>query len=85
LDVGPHHPDRLYLEWKSRRARKPLVPDQFTWAHYSNLAERYRSTGDALQDTVQAVRRCGLSYAFGQKWFDVDTPEGLRQLTEHYT
>ena len=38
------------------------------------------STGDALQDTVRAVRRCGLSYAFGPEWFDVDTPEDLREL-----
>jgi uncharacterized protein len=40
------------------------------------------STSDALQDTVRAVGRCGLSYVVGPKWFDVDTPEDLRELTE---
>jgi glycosyltransferase A (GT-A) superfamily protein (DUF2064 family) len=38
------------------------------------------STGDALRDTLRAVGRCGLSYALGPEWFDVDTPEDLRKL-----
>jgi uncharacterized protein len=38
------------------------------------------STGDALQDTVQGVGRCGLSHALGPEWFDVDTPDDLREL-----
>ena len=40
------------------------------------------STNDARQDTVRAVERCGLSHAIGPEWFDVDTPEDLRRLTE---
>jgi len=40
------------------------------------------STSNALQDTIRAVERCGLSYALGPKWFDIDTPEDRRILTE---
>lgn len=43
------------------------------------------STPHTLADTVKAVRRCGLSVAFGPPWFDVDEPsdlERLRQLPE---
>jgi glycosyltransferase A (GT-A) superfamily protein (DUF2064 family) len=40
------------------------------------------STGDALQDTIRAVQRCGLSHALGPEWFDVDTPEDLHALMQ---
>ncbi|MGO4885795.1 MAG: TIGR04282 family arsenosugar biosynthesis glycosyltransferase [Bryobacteraceae bacterium] len=38
------------------------------------------SSGDALEDTILSVERCGLSCALGPKWFDVDTPEDLLLL-----
>jgi glycosyltransferase A (GT-A) superfamily protein (DUF2064 family) len=40
------------------------------------------STRDALQDTSRALEECGLSHLIGPEWFDVDTPEDLRRLTE---
>ena len=40
------------------------------------------STADALQDTIWAVQRCGLSHTLGPEWFDIDNPEDLRRLTE---
>ena len=38
------------------------------------------STDNALKDTVRSVTACGLSYALGPEWFDVDTPEDLGRL-----
>jgi rSAM/selenodomain-associated transferase 1 len=38
------------------------------------------STSDALQDTIRAVERCGLSHAIGPEWFDVDRPEDLAAI-----
>jgi rSAM/selenodomain-associated transferase 1 len=40
------------------------------------------STARALEDTIRAVERCGLSHAVGPEWFDVDTPEDLRRLRQ---
>ncbi len=38
------------------------------------------STGSALEDTVEASRRCGLSAELRPAWFDVDRPEDLTRL-----
>jgi glycosyltransferase A (GT-A) superfamily protein (DUF2064 family) len=38
------------------------------------------STAFALDDTVAAARRCGLSVELGAEWFDVDRPEDLVRL-----
>jgi glycosyltransferase A (GT-A) superfamily protein (DUF2064 family) len=38
------------------------------------------STCSALEDTVQAARRCGLTLELGPAWFDVDRPEDLARL-----
>jgi glycosyltransferase A (GT-A) superfamily protein (DUF2064 family) len=40
------------------------------------------STGDAMQDTIRAVERCGLSHSIGPEWFDVDRPEDLNCIME---
>ncbi|MGH9630365.1 MAG: TIGR04282 family arsenosugar biosynthesis glycosyltransferase [Bryobacteraceae bacterium] len=37
---------------------------------------------DTLAQTVQAVQACGLSVETGRSWFDIDTPEDLRRLSE---
>ncbi len=38
------------------------------------------STGDALSDTVTALKACGLGVELGPTWFDVDRPEDLTRL-----
>jgi rSAM/selenodomain-associated transferase 1 len=38
------------------------------------------STSSALEDTVQASLRCGLTVEVGPAWFDVDRPEDLARL-----
>jgi len=38
------------------------------------------SSRRALEDTVAAARRCGLSVELGPAWFDVDTPGDLEKL-----
>jgi rSAM/selenodomain-associated transferase 1 len=38
------------------------------------------STGVTLSDTVEALKRGGLSVELGPAWFDVDRPEDLRRL-----
>jgi glycosyltransferase A (GT-A) superfamily protein (DUF2064 family) len=48
------------------RKIRPTMLDDVRW-----------STGDALQDTVRAVGRCGLSCVLGPEWFDIDTQEDL--------
>lgn len=40
------------------------------------------STPHTLADTALAVRRCGLSVAFGAPWFDVDEPSDLERLRQ---
>ena len=37
------------------------------------------STANALRDTIVSIGRCGLSYAIGPEWFDIDRPEDLRR------
>jgi uncharacterized protein len=54
-------------------ACRKIMPNMFDAVRWS--------TGEALADTVGALRRCGLSHVLGREWFDVDTPEDLRQLT----
>jgi uncharacterized protein len=38
------------------------------------------STADTLQDTLRALKRCGLTIELGPSWFDVDTPRDLERL-----
>lgn len=40
------------------------------------------STSEALRGTIHSVERCGLSYALGPEWFDIDRPEDLVRLSE---
>ena len=40
------------------------------------------STPRALEQTVAACRRCGLSVSLGPEWFDIDEPADLRRLAE---
>ena len=35
------------------------------------------STANALRDTIVSIGRCGLSYAIGLEWYDIDRPEDL--------
>jgi len=47
----------------------PMMFDEVRW-----------STGDALRDTIKSIERCGISYAIGPEWFDVDRPEDLGRI-----
>lgn len=38
------------------------------------------SCADTLEQTIAAVRRCGLTVEIGLQWYDVDTPEDLARL-----
>ena len=38
------------------------------------------STAHTLNDTVNALERCGLTFQVGPSWFDVDTPSDLARL-----
>jgi rSAM/selenodomain-associated transferase 1 len=62
--------DGGYYGIACRKIRQPMF-DGVRW-----------STSYALRDTIDAVKRCGLSYAFGPDWFDIDRPEDLLWLTE---
>ena len=73
---------RFLLEYKADVALGPTLDG----GYYGIACRRIRpamldgvrwSTGDALQDTIQAVQRCGLSHALGREWFDIDRPEDL--------
>jgi uncharacterized protein len=41
------------------------------------------STRNALRDTIISIERCGMDYAIGPEWFDVDTPEDLLRIREN--
>lgn len=62
--------DGGYYAIRSRRA----VPGMFSGVRWSTSA--------TLDDTMLALRRCGLSVALGDPWFDVDEPLDLLRLLE---
>jgi rSAM/selenodomain-associated transferase 1 len=43
------------------------------------------STAHTLNDTVNALERCRLTFQLGPTWFDVDTPEDLARLGLRYS
>jgi uncharacterized protein len=40
------------------------------------------STTHALEDTILSIERCGMSYAIGPEWFDVDRADDLVRLEQ---
>ncbi len=53
----------------SCRRSDPRMFDRVDW-----------STGEELEQTIAACRRCGLTVATGPSWHDVDTPADLERL-----
>lgn len=51
---------------------RSLPPDIFEGVEWS--------TSRALEQSIAAARRCGLTVALGPRWFDIDTPADLVKL-----
>jgi uncharacterized protein len=67
VSIGPAEDGGFYAI-----ACRRTDPAMFDGVHWS--------TGSALEDTIGALRRCGLSVAIGPAWFDVDRPEDLAHV-----
>ena len=75
--LGPSEDGGYYLMGLTAPRRHDPVPDLFTNIRWS--------TASALEDTIHAAERTGLTVSEVASWYDIDTIDGLSRLQEDLT
>ena len=75
--LGPSEDGGYYLMGLTAPRKHAPVPDLFTNIRWS--------TASALEDTIHAAERTGLTVSEVASWYDIDTVDGLSRLQEDLT